>query len=58
VHPGGEFYGEDRLMRLLHGGAGSARELVDRVLRDVLDFQAGRARDDIALVALRVLARS
>lgn len=50
----GAFYGEDRLMRLLHGGNASANELVDRLLRDVLEFQGGQARDDIALVALQV----
>ena len=49
-----DLYGEDRLMKLVHSHLGSAQELVDRVLRDVLEHQENRARDDIALVALRV----
>jgi serine phosphatase RsbU (regulator of sigma subunit) len=41
-------------MRLLHGNTGTAEALVDRVLQDVMSFQQGTARDDIALLALRV----
>lgn len=50
----GQFYGEDRLMRLLHGNTEGPEGLVGRILGDVLRFQGGAARDDIALVALRV----
>lgn len=52
----GSFYGEARLLRVVHGGHAGARDLVDRILTDVMHFQANRARDDIALVALRVPA--
>jgi sigma-B regulation protein RsbU (phosphoserine phosphatase) len=51
---GDELYGEARLMRLLHDSADGAEALVGRVLEDVLAFQRGAPRDDIALVALRV----
>jgi sigma-B regulation protein RsbU (phosphoserine phosphatase) len=47
-------YGQERLMRLLHEDGDDPASLVDRILRDVLGFQRGIARDDIALVALRV----
>jgi sigma-B regulation protein RsbU (phosphoserine phosphatase) len=49
-------YGEERLMRLLHDHRDHPAALVDRILRDVLGFQRATARDDIALVALRVPA--
>jgi phosphoserine phosphatase RsbU/P len=50
---GQEFYGEDRLHRavLEHADAPLPAE---GILGDVLDFQRGRARDDIAVVAVRV----
>lgn len=51
---GDELYGEDRLMRLLHDSVDGAEALIGRVLDDVLTFQGGVPRDDIALVALRV----
>jgi sigma-B regulation protein RsbU (phosphoserine phosphatase) len=51
---GGAFYGEIRLAGALQRGAGSAESLVDGVLSDVLHFQAGYPRDDIAVVAIRV----
>jgi len=51
---GEELYGEARLMRLLHDSVDGAEALVGRVLDDVLAFQGGAPRDDIALVALRV----
>ena len=50
----GEFYGDTRLSQHMAHAAGSARDLVSSLLRDVLDFQNGVARDDIAIVALRV----
>lgn len=51
---GDEVYGEDRLMRLVHGNTESAEGLVGRILTDVLQFQGDAVRDDVALVALRV----
>ncbi len=52
---GDEFYGEDRLLRWLQASAGaSAAELVDAVVADVVDFQQGRPRDDLAVVAVQV----
>jgi sigma-B regulation protein RsbU (phosphoserine phosphatase) len=52
-----EQYGEDRLMRLLNDTNETAEALVGRILQDVLTFQGGQPRDDIALVALRVRSR-
>lgn len=49
----GSFYGIDRLLRLA-AGTGAADQLAGAVLEDVLTFQQGVARDDIAIVALRV----
>lgn len=51
---GDEFYGESRLRASVAGGAGSAATLAEGVLADVLQFQLGDARDDIAIVAVRV----
>ncbi|RKS73934.1 sigma-B regulation protein RsbU (phosphoserine phosphatase) [Motilibacter peucedani] len=51
---GAEFYGEDRLDAALLRFAGSADSLVHGLLDDVLLFQQGNARDDIAVVALSV----
>jgi len=52
-----EFYGEDRLFALLRScrGLGPA-ELVDAVVSDVVDFQRGATRDDIAVLAVQVPA--
>jgi sigma-B regulation protein RsbU (phosphoserine phosphatase) len=50
---GDEFYGEQRLLRSVvehHGAVKPAEE----ILGDVLEFQQGSARDDIAVVAVRV----
>ncbi|HET6628085.1 MAG TPA: SpoIIE family protein phosphatase [Nocardioidaceae bacterium] len=51
---GNEFFGEDRLRLSVTAHAGSATSLTDGVVADVLEFQNGMPRDDIALVALRV----
>ena len=51
---GDEFYGEGRLLEAVAAHAGSAEELTVGILDDVLRFQAGDARDDIAVVAVRV----
>jgi phosphoserine phosphatase RsbU/P len=50
-------YGEERLMRLLNHNREDPAALIDRILGDVLAFQRASARDDIALVALRVPER-
>ena len=50
-----DLFGDDRLLASLGGRAGEgARELVDGLVKDVLDFQDGVPRDDIAVVAVRV----
>jgi sigma-B regulation protein RsbU (phosphoserine phosphatase) len=48
------FYGDERLHASVARHAGSASSLADGVLADVLDFQSGDARDDIAVVAVSV----
>jgi sigma-B regulation protein RsbU (phosphoserine phosphatase) len=50
----GEFYGEDRLCEVLAVEATDATTRVDTLLDEVLEFQRGRTRDDIAIVAVRV----
>jgi sigma-B regulation protein RsbU (phosphoserine phosphatase) len=47
-----EEYGEGRLLRVAGGPASNAAMLVEAVLGDVLEFQGGVPRDDIALLAL------
>jgi sigma-B regulation protein RsbU (phosphoserine phosphatase) len=51
---GREFYGEPRLIEMLGMDHRSAEAVTSAVLGDVLDFQAGLTRDDIAMVAVRV----
>lgn len=51
---GDELYGDLRLREVAHRHAATPHALTEGVLADVLDFQDGRARDDIALVALGV----
>ena len=50
-----EFYGDDRLLRLLgtlrHQDAGT---IAERIGEEVVGYQGGLPRDDIALVVLRV----
>lgn len=50
----GEIYGDERLRRFLHDNLDRPEALLGKLLDDVLAFQAGDAKDDIALVALRV----
>jgi sigma-B regulation protein RsbU (phosphoserine phosphatase) len=50
----GEFYGEPRLVQVAEENLGRAAGLTDALLSDVLAFQGGHARDDIAIVAVRV----
>ncbi len=50
-----ELYGDDRLMASLRARrTGTTRDLVDGLVKDVLDFQDGIARDDIAVLAVQV----
>ena len=51
---GREMYDEERLLRVVGGHVGPAAELADAVLDDVLEFQEHLARDDIAVVVVRV----
>jgi len=51
------FYGDERLLRLLHDNTDDPQTLVRIILQDVLDFQGERTRDDIALIALQVPQR-
>jgi sigma-B regulation protein RsbU (phosphoserine phosphatase) len=50
----GELFGERRLADAVVRHAGSATALADGIVADVLAYQAGNARDDIAVVAIRV----
>jgi sigma-B regulation protein RsbU (phosphoserine phosphatase) len=50
-----EMYGGDRLRECVSASAESAAATVDAVLEDVVAFQRGDPRDDIAIVSLRVL---
>ncbi|HET6561892.1 MAG TPA: SpoIIE family protein phosphatase [Marmoricola sp.] len=51
---GRQMYGEERLFRVVGGHVGPAEALADTVLHDVLEFQENLARDDIAVVVVRV----
>lgn len=52
---GSEFYGEDRLRTTFEHNRGlSASDLASALVAEVVDFQAGLPRDDIAVVAIRV----
>ena len=52
---GCEQFGEARVGQVLAAGRSlSAAQAVDRLVGEVLEFGGGRARDDIAVVALRV----
>ncbi|MDX6200263.1 MAG: phosphoserine phosphatase RsbU/P [Actinomycetota bacterium] len=50
----GDFYGEPRLVQVAEESLGRAAGLTEALLADVLAFQGGHARDDIAIVAVRV----
>jgi sigma-B regulation protein RsbU (phosphoserine phosphatase) len=49
-----DFYGETRLDAAASASYGTAESMVQGILDDVLQFQDGRPRDDIAVVAVRV----
>jgi sigma-B regulation protein RsbU (phosphoserine phosphatase) len=48
------FYGDARLLAVAQDNLGRAEGLADALLADALAFQGGHARDDIAIVAVRV----
>jgi serine phosphatase RsbU (regulator of sigma subunit) len=49
------FYGADRLARVVGSPApGGAEALAERLLADVVAFQSGRLRDDVALLVVEV----
>lgn len=50
----GRFYGDDRLKAVLAASRPSAAAVVQELLDDVMQFQAHRPRDDIAIVAIAV----
>jgi sigma-B regulation protein RsbU (phosphoserine phosphatase) len=52
----GDLFGDERLTASIAAHAGSAASLVEGVLADVLAFQEGMARDDIAVVTVTVPA--
>jgi len=53
--PDGAFFGEERLVSLLRSCAGlDASALAGRIESTVLDFQENSARDDLAVLVLRV----
>lgn len=51
---GAAFYGESRMNAVLANDFSDADDVVQSLLDSVLEFQGGRARDDIAIVAIRV----
>ena len=52
--PNGEFFGDDRLRRLLRSCSGfEAADIAARIKNVVLDFQEGDPRDDLAVLVLR-----
>lgn len=53
-----ELYGEERLGRILDGLDADAATVVDVVLGDVLEFQSGVPRDDVAVVVVKVPVRT
>lgn len=51
----GQFYGEERLLELIRSCAGfPARRIAERIEDTVIEFQAGRPRDDIAIMIVRI----
>lgn len=50
----GLFYGNERLVGVVDEHRGSAAEVTDAILADVMTYQSGDARDDIAVVTVAV----
>lgn len=53
---GKAFYGEERLAAAVACSFDSVQGLTNAILREVLEFQTGRPRDDIVIVAIHVPA--
>ena len=51
---GDEFYGTERLVATIARTTGSAADLAHAIVDDAMAFQNGNARDDIAVLVLRV----
>ncbi len=51
---GAELYGAERLVAVVDRHRGGAAEVTGAILADVMAFQSGEARDDIAVVTLAV----
>jgi phosphoserine phosphatase RsbU/P len=51
---GDAFFGEQRLRQLVISAEGAAQDVADVVVGEVLSFQHGNPRDDIAIVVVRV----
>ena len=49
-----DFYGDDRIATVFGAATGSAQDVAQMLLEDSIEFQNGRARDDIAIVVLQV----
>jgi serine phosphatase RsbU (regulator of sigma subunit) len=52
---GSTFFGDDRLAASVAAHVGTAQQLCEGVLADVVAFQAGTLRDDIVILSVRVL---
>ena len=52
--PDGTFYGDQRLLAILAAATGTATDLATALMADVLTYQHRHARDDIAIVTVRV----
>jgi serine phosphatase RsbU (regulator of sigma subunit) len=52
--PSGDFYGEVRILGQISAGSEGAAEFARSLLEDVVAFQDGAIRDDIAIVTLRI----
>ncbi len=52
--PDGSFYGDQRLRRNLAAATGTACDIATELMTDVLHYQRHNARDDVAIVAVRV----
>jgi len=50
----GEFYGNDRLETVVDRHRGCAADVTDAIMADLMGYQAGDARDDIAVVTVAV----
>ena len=52
---GDSFFGDDGLAASVAAHVGTAQQLCDGVLADVVEFQGGTPRDDIVILSVRVL---